>query len=299
MKEHLNRNIPSWIGIIVICIGSIGLVSAHTEYRYLNVHAENTVNATHIAEINQSLTSLKQTLGILENKNNTIATTLEDTESRNGRLLNQFSSITDTVDTLKKLAQADPKLLEKYSKVYFLNENYKPVELKNIDVTYLFNKKTPLQIHANVEKHLVRMLDRSIGDGMNIQVISGYRSFGTQAALKSGYKVTYGTTKANQFSADQGYSEHQLATAVDLTTPTVGSTFVKFEKTPEYEWLLKHAHEYGFVLSYPANNKYYTFEPWHWRFVGKDLARHLFEENKYFYDLDQREINTYLGEMFD
>lgn len=299
MKERFNRNIPSWIGVIVICVGSIGLVSMHTEYRYMSLHTENTLNKTHIDEINQSLNSLKDTLGILENKNNTISSTLENERNKNGTLFEQFNDITNTVDTLQKLAKTDPQLLQKYSKVYFLNENYIPAELNVINSEYTANPKTKFQIHAKVAPHLETLLQDAENAGLHLQILSAYRSFGTQAALKSSYKVIYGTTKANQFSADQGYSEHQLGTAVDFTTASTGNTFSKFEKTPEYAWLLANAYKYGFILSYPETNKFYTYEPWHWRFVGIGLATRLQHDGLYFYAADQRDINSYLATMFD
>ncbi|OHB11524.1 MAG: hypothetical protein A3H60_01405 [Candidatus Zambryskibacteria bacterium RIFCSPLOWO2_02_FULL_44_12b] len=130
-------------------------------------------------------------------------------------------------------------------------------------------------------------------------IASAFRSFETQASLKSEYRVVYGAGTANQFSADQGYSEHQLGTAMDFTTPSVGGAFSKFPADPAYDWLQDNAHKYGFVLSYPENNSYYKFEPWHWRFVGVALATFLHGEGKYFYDLDQREIDTYLIKLFD
>ncbi|NIQ05864.1 MAG: M15 family metallopeptidase, partial [Candidatus Korarchaeota archaeon] len=73
----------------------------------------------------------------------------------------------------------------------------------------------------------------------------------------------------------QGYSEHQLGTTVDLTTTEIGGPYESFAGTEAYEWLQKHAHRYGFILSYPEENEFYIFEPWHWRFVGTDLARDL------------------------
>ncbi len=108
---------------------------------------------------------------------------------------------------------------------------------------------------------------------------------------------TVGTS--NQFSADQGYSEHQLGTTLDFTTPIVGALLTGFETTPAYKWLVDNAHKFGFTLSYSENNKYYEYEPWHWRFVGVDLANKLHRENKYFYDLEQREIYNYLLVLFN
>ncbi|MDO8660010.1 MAG: M15 family metallopeptidase, partial [Candidatus Parcubacteria bacterium] len=99
--------------------------------------------------------------------------------------------------------------------------------------------------------------------------------------------------------ADQGYSEHQLGTTVDFTTPKIGGSFEKIDKEPAYQWLLENAHRYGFILSYPEGNSYYQFEPWHWRFVGVNLAIELKKQNINFYDMPQREIDTYLISIFD
>jgi D-alanyl-D-alanine carboxypeptidase len=110
--------------------------------------------------------------------------------------------------------------------------------------------------------------------------------------------VVYGSG-ANAFSADQGYSEHQLGTAADVTTNTLAGGLDGFDATPAYKWLTANAYKYGFILSYPQGNGYYEYEPWHWRFVGKKLARYLHTTNERFYDLDQRTIDSYLINIFD
>lgn len=210
----------------------------------------------------------------------------------------QIQGIAVTVGTLEKLAATDEELLKKYSKVYFLNENYRPAKLTTIDRKYLYNKDDAY-IHTQVLPYLEKLLEAARADGINLLIASAFRSFETQASLKSEYKFVYGAGTANQFSADQGYSEHQLGTSVDFTTLEAGGAFPKFRLEPAYQWLTDNAHQYGFALSYPEGNSYYRFEPWHWRFVGVSLAGMLYQGHKYFYDLDQREIDTYLIKLFD
>lgn len=210
----------------------------------------------------------------------------------------QISEIGSTVGVLEKLSKTDEELLQKYSKVYFLNENYRPSQLAAIDKKYLY-EKDDAYIHAQVLLYLKKLLEAAQADDIELLIASAFRSFETQASLKAGYKVTYGAGTANQFSADQGYSEHQLGTAVDFTTPVVGGAFSKFESDPAYAWLTNNTHKYGFTLSYPDKNIYYKFEPWHWRFVGVALATRLFVDKEYFYDLGQREIDQYLIKLFD
>ncbi|MEK9173171.1 MAG: D-alanyl-D-alanine carboxypeptidase family protein, partial [Patescibacteria group bacterium] len=85
----------------------------------------------------------------------------------------------------------------------------------------------------------------------------------------------------------------------DFNSLETKEVFLGFEKTNSYKWLTENAYQYGYVLSYPPNNIYYQFEPWHWRFVGVALATKLHNDNKYFYDFPQREIDEYLVNIFD
>ena len=69
--------------------------------------------------------------------------------------------------------------------------------------------------------------------------------------------------------------------------------------TLAYTWMQANAYKYGFELSYPKANGYYVYEPWHWRFVGVELATKLYNDHANFYDLDQRTLDTYLIKIFD
>ncbi|MDO8676060.1 MAG: M15 family metallopeptidase [Candidatus Azambacteria bacterium] len=212
----------------------------------------------------------------------------------------QVGNISGAVSTLTKLSLTDKELLKKYSKIYFLNENYFPKKLVPISQQYVFDLKRLEQVLDGVWPHLEQLLNDATSAGIEIKVSSSYRSFETQVGLKSAYKVTYGSG-ANAFSSDQGYSEHQLGTTVDFTNLKVGSVFSDstFEKSAAFQWLKDNAYKYGFELSYPDNNSYYIYEPWHWRFVGRALAKKIHDENINFYELDQRGIDTYLVSFFD
>ncbi len=214
-------------------------------------------------------------------------------------LSNEKKTLEDRVVTLDKLTKLDPEILKKYSKVYFLSENYKPAETQIIPSEYTLNKNAEYMVHVDVVYFLEQMIDDAKKEGLNPLVISAYRSFATQAQLKKRNKVTYGVSTANRFVAEQGYSEHQLGTTVDLTNPSIAGASLAFERAKEFEWLQNNAYKYGFILSYPKGNAYYAYEPWHWRFVGKALALQLHSDSISFYNLDQRFIDEYLLHMFD
>ncbi|HEY0964480.1 MAG TPA: D-alanyl-D-alanine carboxypeptidase family protein [Candidatus Paceibacterota bacterium] len=244
-----------------------------------------------ILALETELEALKEEYGVLEDD-------YEDERDRNEDFEDQIKDISKTVGVLDKLSKTDKELLQKYSKVYFLNEHYIPEKLSDIEKIYLYDESRSQQLHTKVMPYLEEMIEDAKEDGIEIWVVSAYRSFQTQAQLKGQYTVTYGSG-ANAFSADQGFSEHQLGTTIDFTTKGLGGGLNGFESTPAYTWLRDNAHKYGFTLSYPPNNSYYVFEPWHWRYVGEDLAKDLHRANATFYDWEQRKIDEYLVKVFD
>jgi zinc D-Ala-D-Ala carboxypeptidase len=112
-------------------------------------------------------------------------------------------------------------------------------------------------------------------NGTPIVVISAYRSFVYQQGLYQDAVERVGESQAAAGVARPGHSEHQLGTALDVLDPEADGLSAAFADTPAGQWIAAHAHEYGFVLSYPADARdrsCYEFEPWHLRYVGRDIA---------------------------
>jgi len=291
MKGLGHKTLPLLATIVLI----LAIVLGFFVFQYFTLKNE----LARVQEENtQKILSLENNLEIIVSERDSLHVALNAEKERVDDIAGQFKEVSDTVGDLKKLSETDKELLQKYSKVYFLNEHYVPQKLTQIDDNYVYKENESEAIHTNVWPYLESMLEEAEDDNVPIKIISAYRSFGEQAELKSGYTFTYGSG-ANKFSADQGYSEHQLGTALDFTTPTLGLSFTSFETSEAYKWLTENAYRYGFILSYPKGNAYYQFEPWHWRFIGRDLARKLHRENVNFYDEDQREIDKYLISIFD
>jgi len=282
-------------GGIVICLLVFGFVA----YKYMSLIKMNKAQFSNIQTLNQTVTSLESDLFAIKGEKTLLEEAYQNEKNRNDDFDNQIRKISGTVGTLEKLSKTDPELLQKYSKIYFLNEHYTPSDLVDIPKEYVYPEDKKLQFHAKAWSFLEELLDEAKEDEIDLKVVSAYRSFGTQAALKTSYKITYGAGSANAFSADQGYSEHQLGTTIDFTTPTLAANFNAFGSTEAFKWLQENAYKYGFILSYPKTNTYYQFEPWHWRFVGEKLAEKLHEDNVNFYDTDQRVIDQYLVSIFD
>jgi len=296
----MNTN-PSRIFIFIIII-LIGL-SSFIFYKYQTLKKESSLNRTNFEATSKDLQNvvieLQTHLSSSTAQNRNLDDFLTILKARNSDFQNDLLEKDQKVQLLTKLVQTDPELLRKYSKVYFLNENYIPTELSLIDAQFLFRQNPSLQIHTKIKPYLEALIRDARAENINLSVLSAYRSYDVQKSIKSKYTVIYGADSTNRFSADQGYSEHQLGTTVDLTTKKGGAVLDGFEKTPAYPWLLTNAQKYGFILSYPANNAFYLFEPWHWRFVGVALATSLHTANKHFYDLQQRELDPFLLKIFD
>ena len=301
MKSVISTH--QFVVLIAVPVGIVGIASA--AFLHVELREQNRLLQQEVAGLNQSIDLLETNLdhaheeiASLTDKNSGLSNNLQAEQSKNSVFESQIQQISGTVGTLTKLSQTDKELLQKYSKVYFLSENYVPSKLALIDTRYLLHTDKPEQFHGDVLPFLEEMIAEAAASGIDLKVVSAYRSFYDQISVKTGYKLLYGSG-ANQFSADQGYSEHQLGTAVDLTTSKLGDLSLQFEQQTAYKWLGDNAYRFGFILSYPRNNSYYQFEPWHWRFIGKALAARLHAENKRFYDLAQRDIDTYLISIFD
>jgi LAS superfamily LD-carboxypeptidase LdcB len=288
-------------GLFLIVFGSIGYLAWYGHNQILDLNYK-------IAGLHQALDSTTDLLKVsIASSSATLAAELNAQLDNQKQILNSqigsveqtLGSVSGTVTTLQKLSQTDKQLLAKYSKVYFLNEHYNPERLTPVPQQYTYSTTRVEQVLSPVWPHMQSMLEAAKSSGVMIYVKSAYRSYDEQQALKGVYTVTYGAGTANTFSADQGYSEHQLGTTADFISTGQGGVLDGFDKTTAYSWMVSNAYRYGFILSYPKGNGYYIYEPWHWRYVGVKLATDLHNQGKNFYDLDQRTIDAYLINIFD
>lgn len=112
-------------------------------------------------------------------------------------------------------------------------------------------------------------------EGHIIDLISSYRTYDYQKKLYENYVKKHGQEVADTFSAKPGHSEHQTGLAFD-----VGQIDDNYGDTKEGIWLSKNAHLYGFIIRYPKGKELitgYKYEPWHIRYLGKEIATKVFE----------------------
>jgi D-alanyl-D-alanine carboxypeptidase len=156
-----------------------------------------------------------------------------------------------------------------------LPADYEPKDLVNVGGGYLLRAEA-----AAAYREMMRAASRQ---NLAFQLRSAYRSYAYQQRIYNRYVRSDGSSKADTYSARPGHSEHQTGLSFDITQPVSGGNLssANFDKTPQFSWLGKHAHEYGFILRYPAAKTHITgfvYEPWHYRYVGKEVAKQIHEQ---------------------
>jgi zinc D-Ala-D-Ala carboxypeptidase len=173
-------------------------------------------------------------------------------------------------------------LLTLVTRQYGLSRDYEPADL--VPLAGYFPVAVTLGFPNSVRQVIIAPLQQLIADmqaaGLAPTIISGYRSYSAQAIAWTKW-LNYEGDRGGILSAPPGHSEHQLGTTVDFGSPELDNEFhTYFYRTGEGLWLAENAHKYGFTLSYPRRAFDLTgfyYEPWHFRYVGVELATRLLE----------------------
>jgi D-alanyl-D-alanine carboxypeptidase len=161
---------------------------------------------------------------------------------------------------------------------YRLPADYVPPDLVNA-ITGQPGAGAPLAIRALAYGDLARLRAAALAAGHRLEVVSAYRSYALQAQTFDYWTRVGGYEQALRTSARPGHSEHQLGTAIDFGDGTAAPwEYADWAQTPAGAWLASHAADFGFVMSYPKGQTAvtcYSYEPWHYRYVGTELAKTL------------------------
>jgi D-alanyl-D-alanine carboxypeptidase len=165
------------------------------------------------------------------------------------------------------------------SKKYPLSDKgYRPTDLVLPKVAERADKSDD---EKSVRLSMAPALEQMLGDagaaGHKLMLASGFRTYEQQQIYFDSYTAQFGREAANKFSALPGESEHQTGLALDIAYQDMHDCYldVCFGERPAGRWLAANAYKYGFTLRYPADKTaitQYQYEPWHFRFVGKELA---------------------------
>lgn len=177
-----------------------------------------------------------------------------------------------------KKADLSKKELILVNKFYYLEEQYPSVEmLVTIPSKYAY---AGVQIQKDVLPYFKKMWDKAKEDGITLIASAGYRSYARQKRTYNYYSDLKGDSYADEMIAHPGFSENQTGLAITLRAK--GTASHDFDSSDAYQWLLKYAADYGFILRYPKGKENITlfpFEPCHYRYVGVDAAKKIKKEN--------------------
>ena len=177
---------------------------------------------------------------------------------------------------LDKKFYEDPTIVTEYStdvlvnKYNKLDSNFKPPEI--VELTKCSDKGHYLSKEA--KQSYDELCEASLKSGLSLGVTSSYRSYEDQEKTYNYYLKNNGKEYVEKY----GFSEHQTGLSLDVKS-TVTSPF---KTSKESLWIKENAYKYGFILRYPEGMEEitgYNAEAWHFRYVGKDIAKYIHDNN--------------------
>ncbi|MFE8695828.1 D-alanyl-D-alanine carboxypeptidase family protein [Cytobacillus sp. FJAT-53684] len=183
----------------------------------------------------------------------------------------------------KNVIQNPTNFLVLVNKELSLPDGYIPEDLVRPNVLFSFGDQ-------DIEKSYMRqdaataleiMFEEAKKAGIHLFAVSGYRSYTRQSQVFSAEVSKFGEENASLSVAIPGTSEHQTGLSMDLSSQSAQFELSEqFGETTEGKWMAENAHHYGFILRYPKGKEGitgYKYEPWHFRYVGKEAAAVIYE----------------------
>ncbi len=194
-----------------------------------------------------------------------------------------FNSLEDTIDENDVIT--NPEAYDMVvNKQRNLNADYVPEDLVDLEVETCLPNPEINQLRKEASDAITKMFKTAAEEeGLELVARSGYRSYNTQDSLYNSIVNNHGQDYADKYSAYPGQSEHQSGLALDITAASVNYQLEDiFGETEEGKWTKDNAHRFGFIIRYPEGKEDitgYLYEPWHLRYVGKNLAAKIYRED--------------------
>ncbi len=255
-KENRQKKIFIGLSVLIFIISVFGTIE------FLIYSHSNSV----LSKINQTILdnerSVETSKAIIAKRNEPVYITLPGA---------------DRIRALVDNYEADDSIWALVSKTHPISTDYIPEKIKIPEVKTRTDKSDEERsVRGDMEPALIEMFSAAEADGYYLLIGSGYRSADLQAIYFNSLANSIGEEAANQSIARPGQSEHQTALATDISTITRECYISNcFATTDEGIWLAANSFKYGFVLRYPEGKESitgYSYEPWHFRYVGVDLA---------------------------
>lgn len=298
LKKSVKIILIFFISIIIVMIGIIIGIKKHKEHKqylasyeyklgslgykddeleYLLSVDEEIKNYILEREYNEHIVDfLKQKYFILENLDSYISYYNKNSSYELSKIVS-LVNVNSNYDHYENTKQTDLNkgILMLVNKYNYLPENYNPNDIVDVKNWYCYGEN---KIKEEVYQKFIEMFNVAKGEDKKLIISSGYRTYEEQKETYNNYVDRYGTKKGDALAARPGFSEHETGLTLDITTGS--ATKDTFEDTEEFKWLKENSYKYGFILRYPKNKEDitgYAYEPWHYRYVGVEVATKIHE----------------------
>ena len=295
-----------WVYLILIIVLSIGIrygISLYKEYKYKQTYEYKLTEIGYSLDDTKIIQNVFKTDQELEyilslDKNNHLVELIQEKyfikaklddyldyiDKNKGLELNKVVTTINTntnndyysLDLKTDISQNEKMIVNKY---YGLDKDYTPDDLMNITTTYAWGNG--FQVRKILWDAYLEMFNAAKENGIYLMINSAYRAYESQEIVFKNYEDSQGTAYAETIAARPGHSEHQTGLAIDIFS-TKNTNRKTFADTEEAEWLVNNSYKYGFILRYPKDKESitgYQYESWHFRYVGKDIAKYIFEND--------------------
>ncbi|MDY5727693.1 MAG: M15 family metallopeptidase [Erysipelotrichaceae bacterium] len=174
--------------------------------------------------------------------------------------------------TNTKPADLSKQQLVLVNKYNYLDPNYVPDDLVSVDLYHSYSGNSLERVALD---NYIEMHSAALNDGIQLILFSGYRTYQLQNELWTTRSESKGIEYADEYTARAGYSEHQTGLALDITR------YDSDDIQQAYDWLENNSYKFGFILRYPKDKENitgYSYEPWHFRYVGTQVAYQIYQE---------------------
>lgn len=245
-----------------------GSVSVGTVLEYTGAQRESEYESA-ASELGEQISQLEEKNALLESENAELRLEADDSElaHNNAEIL---------------AGDSEEWMLVLVNEEHPLETTYEPASLTQID--------EERSVDSRIAENLQQMMADGAAQGLNMYVTSAYRSYerqrevfnsGMQTRINSGMTPLEAYEDTKKSIAVPGTSEHATGLAVDIIAAGYSELDERQADTAEQQWLMAHCWEYGFILRYPDGTSDITgiiYEPWHYRYVGKEAAREITEQ---------------------
>ena len=184
------------------------------------------------------------------------------------------------------------KIVEKFddytllvNKYNALPEGYHPDDLESLEHVCILGQDyscpdMTIMIRKDVGKAWKEFCKEASEQGIELRAIAGLRTYDYQKSLYRYYENLNGKEYAEKYFARPGQSEHNSGLAIDFTFNN--HVYYDIEDKEGYDWIIQNMHKHGFILRYPKDKTditLYGYESWHLRYVGKEVAQIIYENN--------------------